>query len=91
MSKARPSAITAAMMPSIRSVDFFLRGLMLPAASIPAAMFDAIHRMTGLQPWRNLPEMTSFSNFLGWRGHVVVALPEHDHFKMVALQLRHKP
>ena len=51
-------------MPSMRSVDFFLLGLRLPAASDWTATLVTIQRRTGCPPSRSLPEMTHFSNSL---------------------------
>ena len=55
---ARPSAITAATIPSIRSLLLALSGFMFPAGSIRTDTFDAIHRTTGLSPCRSSPRLT---------------------------------
>ena len=47
---ARPTAITSATIPSIRSRLFALSGLMFPAGSCLIATFDAIQARTGLPP-----------------------------------------
>jgi hypothetical protein len=45
---ARPIAMMAATMPSIRSVDLSLAGLRLPAGSWATATLAAVQRVTGL-------------------------------------------
>ena len=70
-----PIAITAETIPSIFSVDFFLLGFKLPAASVSTVTFDAIHRNTGLPPCFNAPLITS--NTTGVNTRTVQAYMAH--------------
>jgi hypothetical protein len=52
----------SATMPSIRSVDLALLGLMFPAASVSTATFWAHQRSTGWPPWSSRSSSTRRSS-----------------------------
>ncbi len=63
-------------MPSMRSVDFFLLGLMLPAASVSAAALLAIPSQNGVAAVFQLAADYQPLKFLSCRRHVFHTLPK---------------
>jgi hypothetical protein len=62
---------------------------MFPAGSVRMKMLSIIHRSTGCPPWASFSAPAQFHQFLGGRGHILIALSERHDREAHALKVLH--